>query len=95
MCFLTCVKSGANKLKGLDSPIFQNESFSGHELKGFLTTSTVSRQVLNKLFKNNRFSLVGSTLQSWTPSCFYYFYPQRRGEIQLEQAEFCIVLFCM
>lgn len=87
MCFLICVKSGANKVKGLKSPIFHNESSTGHELKGFLTTSTVSRQVLNKLFKNNWFSLVGSTLQSWMPSCFYYFCPQRRGKIQLEPAE--------
>ena len=92
MCFLICVKSGANKLKGLKSPIFQNESSTGHELRGFLTTSTVYRLELNKLFKNNWFSLVASTLQSWTPSCFYYFCSQRRGKIQLEQAELLLVL---
>lgn len=49
MCFLACVKLGAKQLKGLDSPSFQDESSPGHKLERFMI-STVSRQVLNKLF---------------------------------------------
>lgn len=46
MCFLTGVKSGAEQLKGLESPSFQDESSPCHELKGFLMISIVSNKYL-------------------------------------------------